>query len=570
MHDLVIRNGTIIDGSGKKRYVGDLSVDNGLISKVGSDVSAGRREIDATDLFVLPGWVDVHAHYDGQATWDPYLTPSTWHGVTTSIFGNCGVGFAPVKAGTEDYLINLMQGVEDIPGTVLSEGMNFDWESFPEYLDVLESMPRAIDIGAQVPHGALRFFVMGERGADHKNIPYDGEVEQMALLLEEALNSGALGFTTSRTTKHKAADGRFTPSLSANKKELLGLARAMRRAGKGVFECNSDFGPGEFAALREVAEISGRPLSVLLLQVDAYPDLWRDTLSQIHAANRAGINVNGQVGCRPIGILMGLETSLHPFSTHPAWKKLESLSPSERVQRIEQDGNLRRSLIETRPKDPHTTWMECSLSKSYEFGDPPDYEPDPTYSISARAEKGDRDPWDLALELMLRNNGKGLLLYPFENYTGGNLEVVREMLKDEYTICGLGDAGAHVATICDASYPTFMLTHWARDRKRGKGLPMEYLIAKQTSKTARAFGLSDRGVLARGYQADINIVDFSTLAVTEPELVYDLPAGGRRFIQRAVGYNHTFVRGVEVLHQGELTGALPGALIRGSQTKLVR
>ena len=565
MHDLIIRNGTIIDGTGTPGYVSDVAVDHGRITEIGSGLSFGHREIDASDLLVLPGWVDVHTHYDGQATWDPYLTPSSWHGVTTTVFGNCGVGFAPIRPGTEEYLINLMQGVEDIPGTVLSEGIDFCWESFPQYLDVLETMPRVMNIGAQVPHGALRFYVMGERGADHKEVPTSREIDQMGQLLEEGLRAGALGFTTSRTIKHKAADGRPTPSLSAEDPELAGMAQAMRRAGEGIFECNSDLGPGEFLALRSFAEISGRPLSVLLLQVDAYPDLWRETLAHIHAANRSGINVNGQVGCRPIGVLMGLETSIHPFSTHPSWKNLQALSPAERVTRIRQDEALKRSLVEIRPKDPHTVWMTDALSKSYELGNPPDYEPDPSHSIVSRATEEGRDAWDFALELLLKENGKALLLYPFENYSGGNLEVVREMLQDEHTICGLGDAGAHVATICDVSYPTFLLTHWGRDRKRGNGLPLEHLVSKQTLKTARAFGLYDRGILAPGYRADINMVDFATLSVTRPELVYDLPAGGRRFIQRAIGYEHTFVGGVEVLHQGEHTGALPGELIRGSQ-----
>ena len=565
MHDLIIRNGTIIDGTGTPGYVSDVAVDHGRITEIGSGLSFGHREIDASDLLVLPGWVDVHTHYDGQATWDPYLTPSSWHGVTTTVFGNCGVGFAPVRPGTEEYLINLMQGVEDIPGTVLSEGIDFCWESFPQYLDVLETMPRVMNIGAQVPHGALRFYVMGERGADHKEVPTSREIDQMGQLLEEGLRAGALGFTTSRTIKHKAADGRPTPSLSAEDPELAGMAQAMRRAGEGIFECNSDLGPGEFLALRSFAEISGRPLSVLLLQVDAYPDLWRETLTHIHAANRSGINVNGQVGCRPIGVLMGLETSIHPFSNHPSWQNLQALSPAERVTSIQQDEALKRSLVEIRPNDPHTVWMTDALSKSYELGNPPDYEPDPSYSIVSRATAEGRDAWDFALELLLKENGKALLLYPFENYSGGNLEVVREMLQDEHTICGLGDAGAHVATICDVSYPTFLLTHWGRDRKRGNGLPLEHLVSKQTLKTARAFGLYDRGILAPGYRADINMVDFATLSVTRPELVYDLPAGGRRFIQRAIGYEHTFVGGVEVLHQGEHTGALPGELIRGSQ-----
>ncbi len=567
MHDIVIRTGTVVDGTGNPRYVADLAVDNGLISAVGSEISAGRREIDADGLMVLPGWVDIHTHYDGQATWDPYMTPSSWHGVTTTVFGNCGVGFAPVRPGSQNYLINLMEGVEDIPGTVLADGIDFNWESFPEYLDVLGSTKRVMNVGAQVPHGALRFYVMGDRGADHDEVPTEDEIAEMARLLEESLRAGALGFSTSRTVKHKAADGSPTPSLSAEDIELAGLAQAMRRAGTGVFECNSDLGPGEFLALRKFAELSGRPLSVLLLQVDAQPELWRQTLKQIQEANADGLSVNGQVGCRPIGILMGLETSIHPFSSHPSWRALASLSPKERVIKIKEDASLRRSLVEVRPNDGHTKWMAEALDKSFELSDPPDYEPHPSQTITRRAERMGQDRWDLALEILLQEDGKGFLLFPFENYSGGSLEVVREMLVDENTICGLGDAGAHVATICDASYPTFLLTHWARDRKRGKGVSLEALVAKQTGKTAASYGLLDRGILAPGFRADINLVDFASLSVTRPELAYDLPSGGKRFIQRAVGYERTFVSGIEVMCAGEHTGEFPGRLVRGEQRR---
>ena len=565
MHDLVIRNATVIDGTGRPSAKRDLAVNGEHIAELSERASKGRREIDADGLTVFPGWVDVHTHYDGQATWDPYMTPSSWHGVTTTVFGNCGVGFAPIRPGSEDYLISLMQGVEDIPGTVLAEGIDFSWESFPEYLDVLDSMPRVMNVGAQVPHGALRFYVMGDRGAEHDALPRAEEIERMGQLLEEGLRAGALGFTTSRTVKHKAADGRPTPSLSATDPELAGLARAMGRAGSGVFECNSDLGPGEFLALRSFAEISGRPLSVLLLQVDAAPQLWRETLDDIRSANRAGLEVNGQVGCRPIGILMGLETSVHPFATHPAWTELEHLSPAERVSALKNDAERRRRLVEERPSDSHTRWMTDSCMKWYELGTPPNYEPDPSNNLAARAERTGGNVWALALDALLAEDGKAFLLFPFENYSGGNLEVVREMLLDEHTICGLGDAGAHVATICDASYPTFLITHWSRDRERGERLPLEHLVAKQTSKTARAYGLLDRGVLAPGYRADFNVVDLNRLNLTRPELVYDLPAGGRRFIQRATGYVHTFVSGQEVMHEGEHTGALPGRLVRGAR-----
>ena len=562
MHDLLIRNGTVIDGTGGDRRIADVAVDGDKIAAVGTGIGRGHREIDAEGLFVTPGFVDVHTHYDGQATWDPYLTPSSWHGVTTVIFGNCGVGFAPVRRGSAPYLINLMEGVEDIPGAVLAEGVSFEWESFPEYMDALAAAPKAVDIGAQVPHGALRFYVMGERGADHAGAPSDDEIARMGELLEQALNAGALGFSTSRTIKHKAKDGRFTPTLSARPAELSGLAAAMRRAGRGVIEVNSDFGPGEFEALRAAAETAGRPLSVLLLQVNNAPDLWRQTRAQIHAARKAGLNVNGQVGCRPIGLTWGLETSTNPFSTHPAWTAMSHLSAVERFERLDRDPKLRRVLVEQRPNDEETRLIEAALARTYVLDEAYDYEPDPSHSIAARAQADGRSPWALALEAMMAEQGKGLLSHTFENYSEGSLEVIREMLVDEATIMGLGDGGAHVCTVCDAGSPTFLLTHWGRDRKRGPGLPLEFLIRKQTRDCALAYGLCDRGVLAPGYKADMNIIDFERLRFLKPEVVYDLPANGKRLVQRARGYRHTFVAGREMLRDDEHTGEMAGRLLR--------
>ena len=562
MHDLVIRGGTVVDGSGEPRRVVDVAVDGERITSVEPDVGRGRREIDARGLLVTPGFVDVHTHYDGQGTWDPYLTPSSWHGVTTVVFGNCGVGFAPVRRGSAPYLINLMEGVEDIPGSVLAEGVSFDWESFPDYMDALAAAPKVIDIGAQVPHGPLRFYVMGDRGADHAAVPTDTEIARMGELLEQALATGALGFTTSRTIKHKAKDGRFTPSLSAHEPELFGLAAAMKRAGRGVIEVNSDFGPGEFEVLRGAAEVANRPLSVLLLQVNNAPELWRETRAQIHEARKAGLNVNGQVGCRPIGLTWGLETSTNPFSTHPAWVALSDLKPAERYDRLKRDPELRRALVEERPRDEQTAMIEAALPRTYVLDDAYDYEPDTSNSITARAKAERRSPWAVALEAMMAEAGKGLLSHTFENYTEGSLEVIREMLVDEATIMGLGDGGAHVCTVCDAGSPTFLLTHWARDRRRGERLPLEYLVRKQTRDCALAYGLPDRGLLAAGLKADINVIDFERLRFLKPEVVYDLPAGGKRLVQRARGYRHTFVAGTETLRDDEHTGELPGRLLR--------
>lgn len=562
MHDLVIRHGTVVDGTGSPRRVSDIAVEDGRIVSATGQAGRGHREIDATDLLVTPGFVDVHTHYDGQATWDPYLTPSSWHGVTTAIFGNCGVGFAPVRPGAAPFLINLMEGVEDIPGSVLAEGVAFDWESFSQYLDALAATPRIMDIGAQMPHAALRFYVMGDRGADHGEEPSAGEIARMGELLEQALRAGALGFSTSRTIKHRAKDGRPTPSLSAHEPELFGLAQAMHRAGRGVIEVNSDFGPGEFEIMRAAAGIAGRPLSVLLLQVNNAPDLWRDTRARIHAARAAGLAVNGQVGCRPIGIIMGLETSTHPFSTHPAWNGLATLTPAKRIEALARDAQLRRAMVEQRPDDEHTRTMEQALARTYVLDDSYDYEPHPSQSLAARAAEQGCSPWALALQAMMANDGKGLLTHTFENYTEGSLEVVREMLLDEATIMGLGDGGAHVCTICDCSSPTFLLSHWTRDRKRGEHLSLEFLVRKQTRDSAAAYGLVDRGVLAPGLRADINVIDLQRLRLLPPQVTYDLPAGGRRLVQRARGYRHTFVAGVEVARDGEHTGALPGKLLR--------
>ena len=565
MHELVVRNARIIDGSGSPEFSGDLAVSEGRITSVGKVDGLSQRELDVDGQLLLPGWVDIHTHYDGQATWDPEMTPSSWHGVTTAVFGNCGVGFAPVRPGTEEFLINLMEGVEDIPGTVLAEGIDFSWQSYPEYLDVLESMPRVMDIGSQIPHGALRFFVMGERGADHLEVPTSDELSQLEDLICEALEAGALGFSTSRTTKHKAADGRLTPSLSAGDPELTAIATAMREAKAGVLQVNSDFGPGEFEALRGATEISQRPLSALIIQVDHEPDLWRQTLRQIGQANEEGLAATGQVGCRPIGVLLGLDATVNPFGNHPSYKAIAELPVGERAALLRNDGDLRTRLVEERPQDAFSEWMDYALTRAFELGPELNYEPEPDTSVAARAAQLGVSPWQVLLDLLARDGGDTLLLCPFENYSSGALNEIFEMLTDPHTICGVGDAGAHVGTICDASYPTYLLTHWGRDRTRGERLPLEFLVNKQTRRTAETYGLLDRGLLQPGYKADFNIVDFERLSVGTPELIRDLPAGGKRLVQRPQGYSHTFVSGLEVARGGEPTGERPGRLIRGAQ-----
>jgi N-acyl-D-aspartate/D-glutamate deacylase len=563
MHDLVIRGGTVVDGTGAARRVADVVVDAGLISAVTENAGPGRREIDARGLLVTPGFVDIHTHYDGQATWDPFLTPSSWHGVTTAVFGNCGVGFAPVRPGAVPYLINLMQGVEDIPEIVLSAGVKFDWETFPQFMDSIAAMPRIMDVGTQVPHAALRLYAMGDRGANHLERPTAAEIGHMGRLLEEALNQGALGFTSSRTSKHRAGDGRLVPTLSADHAELQGLAQAMRRAGKGVIEVNSDFGPGEFALMRSMAQTAGRPLSCLMVQVDDAPDRWRETLAQIHAARADRIDANGQVGCRPIGVLIGLETTINPFAGHPRWLAMGPLTPADRYARLCQDSGLRDALVREAHNDPALQRLIDKLPRAHVIGELLDYEPDASTNLGAISQRTGRSVRALALEAMMAQQGRGLLLLPHENYHEGNLDAVHDMLVDEATIMGVADAGAHVGVICDGSAPTLLLTHWTRDRVRGPKLSIEFAVHKQTQATAAAYGLLDRGVLAAGLKADITVIDHDRLHLLRPEVVYDLPAGGRRLIQKAQGYRHVFVSGVETVRDDAFTGALPGKLVRG-------
>ena len=566
MYDLIIKNGIVIDGTNSPRKVSDIAISNGIIKETGKIDSQAKRVVDAEGYIVTPGWVDIHTHYDGQATWDPYLTPSSWHGVTTSVFGNCGVGFAPVRKGTENFLINLMEGVEDIPESVLSEGIDFTWESFPEYLNALDASKRIMDIGTQVPHSALRFFVMGEDGADYEKKPNQKQIELMTEILEESLLAGALGVSTSRTTKHKSADGKLTPSLQADDKELKGIAEGLRRAKRGLLQCNSDMGPGEMELLIEASKLSGQPLSVLLIQYNDFPDRWKKTLSHIVDANKIGVNATGQVGSRPIGVLMGFNTSVNPFSSHSIWNKIKDLNNFDRNKLIKENEDIKNKLINEIPVNNHTNWIENTFSLSYLLQEPLNYEPTKEMSINALAKSNEISPWEIMLNHFISSDKDEFVMHTFENYTHNSLDVISEMLESQYTICGVGDAGAHVATICDASYPTFMVPFWSRDRNRGRKFELEYLVSKQTLKTAQTYGLNDRGAIIKDMRADINIIDYDKITVTKPIISYDLPAGGKRLTQKAIGYKHTFVNGIEVSNNGEFTGNMPGKLIRGPQS----
>ena len=559
MHDLVIRGGTIVDGTGGPAREGDLAIDAGLITSAGGRAGRARREIDARGQLVTPGFVDVHTHYDGQVSWDSLLAPSVYHGVTTVVMGNCGVGFAPADPERHEWLIGLMEGVEDIPGTALAEGLRWDWESFPEYLDAIERRPHAIDFAAQLPHGALRAYVMGERGADHTTVPTADEIARMALLAREALEAGAVGFTTSRTINHRTKDGEPTPSLTATSDELWGIAEGLAAAGRGAFEivCDFDDLEAEFALIREMAARSRRPMSISVVQTDRRPDEWRRTLELIERANADGVTLYAQVAPRPVGVIMSLDSSLHPFVGSEAYREIAPLPLAQRVARL-REPELRRRLVEE-----NRTMFD--LTRVFALGDPPDYEPEASQAIAARAERAGVPPIERAIDDLIENAGTGVLYYPVLNYVDGNSDVSREMLLHPRAVPGLGDGGAHVSFISDASYPTYLLTHWARDRKRGEKLPLEYVVKRQARDTAELVGFLDRGLLAPGFKADLNVIDFDALAIRRPEMVYDLPAGGKRLLQRASGYRHTLVGGQVVMSDGEPTGANPGALVRGAQ-----
>lgn len=558
MHDLVIRNGTIIDGTGNAPRSGDVAIDAGRIVEIGAVQEKGRREIEADGLLVTPGFVDIHTHYDGQVSWDALLEPSIYHGVTTVVMGNCGVGFAPVAPDRHDWLIGLMEGVEDIPGTALAEGMTWEWESFPEYLDSIEKRPHSLDFAAQVPHGALRAYVMGERGADHLEIPTDAEIEEMARLTKEAIEAGAVGFTTSRTVNHKTVDGQHTPSYTATAKELWGIAEGLKQAGRGVFEIVGDFPDlePEFEMVRQMAERSGRPLSISVSQLNERPDDWRRILELISKANDEGVSMHAQIAPRPVGVVMSLESTYHPFVQNLAYAELAGLPVAERAERLN-DPSIREQI--------KAGGMIMDPNNLFRFDDPPVYEPPAEDSIAARAASEKISPEEHALDILLENAGTGMIFMPALNYVHGNSDHCLDMLRHPYSVPGLGDGGAHVSFISDASFSTYLLTHWARDRKRGERLPIEFVVKRQSKDTADLIGFCDRGTLAPGMKADVNIIDFDALRLRRPEMRYDLPAGGKRLVQKAEGYRYTIVSGEIVLQDGEPTGATPGHLVRGAQ-----
>lgn len=567
MHDIVIRNGTIIDGSGGAPFIGDLALDGEAITEVGTVTAPGRREIDASGLIVTPGWVDMHTHYDAQATWDPYLTPAGWHGVTTVVMGNCGVGFAPAEPDRRAWLIRLMEGVEDIPGAALTDGIQWEWETFPEYLDALDRREFIADIGAQMPHGALRAYVMGDRSADGIEAT-ESEVDQMAKLTEEALRAGALGFSTSRTPLHKSADGDLVPGTSADASELIGIAHGMAAAGHGVFECalHHPEVPESFGWLREVADITKQPVVFNFNINDRFPDLWRDVLELCEQAHGDGLAVHGQIAGRPVGILQCWDGTLNPFIGRPTYEALSDLPRDERIVRLNHPAVREQILAEQHPDaSEFLRFVLGSWDKMWTFAGDSDYEPDPADSLGARARRDGNSPAELAYDHMCTDGGHGLLYFPLMNYAEETLDPLWEMHRHPLTRMGLADGGAHCGAICDGSMPTFMLSFWARDRSRGPQLELAYVVHRQTQQTAEFYGMHDRGVLAPGYRADVNVIDFDHLNVDAPRMTWDLPTGAPRFVQHGVGYRFTIARGQVTVENDEFTGALPGRLVRGPQ-----
>ena len=561
MHDMVIRGGNVVDGTGASAINGDVAITDGLITEVGKVDGRGRREVDAAGLAVTPGWVDIHTHYDGQVTWDPQVTPSSWHGVTTVVMGNCGVGFAPVRADGHDFLIELMEGVEDIPGTALHEGMDWQWESFPEYLDALDRTPRVLDIAAQVPHAALRAYVLGERAHDDAT---SDEISVMAQLTREALEAGAAGFSTSRTMLHRSRHG-LVPGTRAPIDELMAIGDAVGLAGHGVFQLIDDGSPvGEVGQwMAEIARRSGATVTYSLAQTPADPLAYRAALASAAAAAAEGLRIVPQVPCRPTGMMFGLQSSLHPFITHPTYRTISKLPLAERVAILRRP-DIRAAHLAEEPStaSPIAKALMSRWSRIFPLGDPPDYEPAAETSVAAVAARESRRPEEVALDWMLERDGTAFLFAPLASYEHNNLDAVREMMLHPNAVLGLSDGGAHCGLICDVSMPTTLLTHWVRDRNRGELISLEQAVHLQTGRTASVYGFDDRGTLQPGKRADINLVDLENLRLHAPEMIFDLPAGGRRLVQRADGYRATFVAGEQTYAAGEPPGLTPGRLGR--------
>jgi len=563
-----------VDGTGAPARIADVTVDRGRITGVGSFADEpASRTVDAHGLLVTPGWVDIHTHYDGQVTWDEVLAPSSWHGVTTIVTGNCGVGFAPARADRHDWLIGLMEGVEDIPGTALSEGMRWEWESFPEYLDALEQRKWTMDVGTQIAHGAVRSYVMGDRGARNE-VATPEDIATMKELVKEAISAGALGFSTSRTIAHIAIDGEPVPGTFAAEDELFGIGSALGELDTGVFELAPMGSAGEDIVgpkkevdwMRRLSAAIHRPVTFALLQVDAAPGLWRELMDESLRAVDEGADLWPQVAGRATGLLSGHFTTYSLFDLIPAYQalKAENLSPEAFVA-VLRTAEFRDAIVGWEPPADDVARMKQAYDTTFALGSPPEYEPGPDRSLTGIGAATGRTPLQVAYDAMLDNDGQGLLYVPILNYSNGDLEPAREMLLHPRAAAGLADGGAHCGVICDAGQPTFMLTHWTRDRQRGERLPLEWMVKKQTHDTARLYGLTDRGTIEVGAVADINVIDYDKLQLGDPTVVDDLPAHGRRIVQDATGYVETIKSGVTTFADGKETGARPGTLLRGAR-----
>jgi N-acyl-D-aspartate/D-glutamate deacylase len=576
MHDLVIRGGTVVDGTGAPSRTADVAIDDGTVVEVGRVDGTARRELDADGLLVTPGFVDVHTHFDGQATWDPHLTPSCWHGVTTAMLGNCGVGFAPVRPGAHEHLVELMEGVEDIPGTALHEGIQWDWESFPEYLDALERMPRAVDVGAMVPHAALRTYVMSEREHDEATAE---DIAAMAEILQRSIAAGALGFSSGRTHGHRSVHGEPVPGTFAAIEELDALSQAMDAAGRGVFQVVPTGIGGieggdpegsmetELQWMLDLASRTRNALTFLVMESNVDPDGWRPWFEAVHRVNDAGGNLRPQVADRCFGVLLGHQSRMNPFKYTPTYTRLADRPFTERIAQLRRAEVRDAILAEACESNRQSTTLDrippSLFANLFPLGDELEYEPTPEQSVAAIGARDGIDPWVLMYDLLLGADGKEFLLRPLLNYGRGSYDGLHDMMLDPASVQGLGDGGAHSSIVCDASMTTYMLTHWVRDRTRGPRLPLEYAVQRLTRDPAELYGLGDRGILAPGKRADVNVIDLDRLELRYPELVNDLPAGAGRLVQRSDGYVATLVAGETVVDAGELTNARPGALVRG-------
>jgi len=571
MHDTVIRGGTIVDGTGKASFTGDVAMTDGVISQVGGKAGPAKREIDANGLLVTPGWVDVHTHYDGQATWDSELAPSSWHGVTTVLFGNCGVGFAPVRPTDHDSLIGMMESIEEIPGTALADGLKWNWETFPQFLDALDGRARAIDVAAQIPHHPLRVYVMGDRAVRRERATAD-DIIAMRDAVRQGLEAGAFGFTTSRTNSHKTPTGDMVPGRYSEVEELLGIGSAFKGLNFGAYGVNSDFDDeaGELEWMTKLGQDTGRPVWFLLTDRPTDKVRWRRLMDGVHKARAAGAHVTAQIAGRPIGVMLGIDTALNPFSIRPSYQALLKLPVAERIKRM-QDPAMRAQILSEEPSAEllnRLSQFRQHITKRWDrifpMSNPPNYEPRADESIAAMAARSNHSPDEVAYDYLAAGAEK-FLFFPIVGYNEDNHDIIHTMLSDDATLLGLSDGGAHCSSIVDASVPSWMLMHWARDRSRGARLPLEMIVRRQTSETADFFGFHDRGRLAVGKKADVNVIDYENLQLHIPEVVYDLPKNGRRLVQRVDGYRHTFVSGVSTFENGVYNGATPGRLVRANR-----